>query len=88
MTTVTHSAPVPALPVVLKLDEVYILYHRKGNDPRPAPLYFTYEGTLDDAIKRGMKFCQDAGIKFVFVRKFITNLDDSLARIKLGQNAI
>lgn len=70
------------------LNQLYILWHRKGNDPRPAPAYFVFEGNLNDAIMAGRNYCNKVAIKFVRVSKFLLNFEDSLARYQRGGDAI
>lgn len=83
--------PTPALSTTVKdivsIDKVYILYHRKGNDPRPAVLYFYFDGPFGEAINRGQDFCTKIGCRFVRVSKFLINLEDIEKRYAAGQDA-
>lgn len=83
----TTTSAAPAKPIELKpiaVENLFILWHRKGNDPRPAPLYFSFEGSFDDAIKRGRRFCEETGIKFVYVKRFVTDLEEATSKVKSG----
>ena len=58
------------------LENIFVLYHLHGNNPRSQAIYFQHPGPFKVAIDRGRKFCEKMGWRFLKVESFLTNLDD------------
>lgn len=63
----------PALP---KNDPTrYVLYYRQGNELGYKIKWFDFIGDLPAAIVRGRNHCTNMNFKFLFVRPFLSDLD-------------
>jgi hypothetical protein len=54
---------------------LYVLWHRENSNPHPLSKYFWHEGDLRSAIARGKNHCEKMGIRFIFVRPFLSDLE-------------
>jgi hypothetical protein len=68
------------------LANLHILLLRRGNDPRPTPVYFAHDGDLNSAIAVGRSFCEKINARFVMVKPFVLNLNTGLKSFIGGKN--
>jgi|SRR5690349_5235627 hypothetical protein len=58
------------------LGSLWKLYFKRGFNPR-AELVFAFNGSKDEAINRGRRFCIFMNYKFIHVEPFFVDLDDT-----------
>lgn len=68
------AVPTPIKPDVLT--NLWKLFFKAGMNPR-CELVFPFNGTKEDAIKRGREFCLRVNYKFIHVEPFLVDLDES-----------
>jgi hypothetical protein len=69
--------PAPLPPELLaNLKKLYKLYYKRGFDPH-CELVFAFDGDLASAIKRGREHCLRMNYKFIHVKPYFIDLDES-----------
>ena len=58
------------------LTNLWKLFFKTGMNPR-AELIFPFNGTKEEAIKRGRAYCLNVNFKFIHVEPFLVDLDES-----------
>ena len=72
-----------ALPLTLK--DLYILFYRTGNNPRPLEKYFEISNPAGDMrmiINKCKDYCDQTGFRFVKVERFLSSMDDDILKAR------
>jgi hypothetical protein len=70
------------------LKNLYILFYRTGNNPRPLEKYFEIEnpaGDMREIINKCKDYCDQTGFRFVKVERFLSNMEDDIRKVRTQQ---
>lgn len=70
----TTTAVTPEVMKTLQADGLWKLYFKRGNNPRCEAI-FHFNGTKEQAIKRGQEHCFKMNYKFIHVEAFLVDLE-------------
>lgn len=59
-----------------ELSEIYILWFRRGTSPFPEMKFFSFKGTLKQAMDRGRQHCDNITARFLRVDPFLHDLTE------------
>jgi|HubBroStandDraft_3_1064219.scaffolds.fasta_scaffold140780_2 hypothetical protein len=82
-----EAAVILTAPKEFNVKDLYILYFRSRDNPRPSEKYFEIQDVKDfrDVITRCKGYCTNMGYRFVKVEKFLSDMaeDERKARQSL-----
>jgi hypothetical protein len=77
--------PTPAQVPISSLKNLYILFYRTGNNPRPLEKYFEISNPTSDmrmVINKCKDYCDQTGFRFVKVERFLSDMDEDILKVR------